>query len=370
MSNGNINPYMPNTGAQDGIGPLPRWAATFLVSGDDRARRNALANGEAAGAYSIHWKDKNTGYPLTIDNYPYFTINGGMSDSYNPATQKYEMPPAPATNMQTLTPDDAHQPSLAYLPYAVSGDYFFLEEMQYWATWNLLLANPGYRGYAKGLLDHTQTRAKAWGMRTLAQAAYITPDSHPLKSYFKGKLDNNIAWFTSEYVGGPKDNKIGYYWDNAYAPYGFAPWQDNFLTFAIGYVNQLGFTNAKAFMDFKSKLSVSMMTDPGYCWLQASAYSLQHSNASGVPYANIGAIYSANFPSATGCSGAAMNGYPDSPSGYGANLQPALAVSVDNGSANAAAAWSKYQTRAPKQNYADVPQFNVIPISVLAPMLQ
>jgi hypothetical protein len=65
-----------------------------------------------------------------------------------------------------------------------------------------------------------------------------------------------------------------------------------------------------------------------------------------------------------------MAGYPDSPTGYGANLQPALAAAVDNAEANAATAWSKYQTRSPKQSYNDSPQFDVIPRSSLAPLLQ
>jgi hypothetical protein len=369
MSNGDISSYMPNTGAQDGIGPLPRWSAAYLISMDDRARRNVLANGEAAGAYGIHYRDQLTGMPVSIDNWPYITVNGSQSDTYNPATQKYEMPPAASDTLQKLTADDAHQPSLAFLPYAITGDYFFLEELQYWATWNMVIANPGYRSYAKGLFDHTQTRAKAWSMRTLAQAAYITPDAHPLKAYFRSKLNNNIDWFTSQYVNGPMDNKIGYYYDNAYAPYGFAPWQDNFLTYSMGYVQQLGFTNVKAFFDWKAKLTVSMFADPGYCWLQASAYSLQHSDASGVPYKTIGEIYAANFPGGT-CSGVAMAGYPDSPTGYGANLQPALSAAVDNNEPNAATAWGKYQTRSPKQYYNDTPQFDVIPKSTLAPMLQ
>jgi hypothetical protein len=363
---------MADAGANDGIGPLPRWSAAYLVSMDDRLRRNVLANGEAAGSFGVHYKDKNTGYPVTIDNYPYITLLGNFSDSYNPATGKYEMPPMPASvdNLNTVFPDDAHQPSLAFVPYAVTGDFFFLEELQYWANWNILQANPAYRRYKEGIWNHSQTRSRAWGMRTLSQVAYITPDAHPLKVYFTGKLNNNIAWFTSEYVNGPKDNKIGYYMDNAYAPYGFAPWQDNFLTYAMGYVNQLGYVNVKPFAAWKAKLSTSMFADSGYCWLQASAYSLQHSNASGVPYRNIGEIYRANFPTATSCSGTSMAGYPTSATGYGANLQPALAVAVDIGAPLGAAAWTRYQTRNPKQYYNEAPQFNVIPKSVLAPMLQ
>ena len=65
-----------------------------------------------------------------------------------------------------------------------------------------------------------------------------------------------------------------------------------------------------------------------------------------------------------------MAGYPDSPTGYGANLQPALSAAVDNAEPNAGTAWSKYQTRSPKQYYNENPQYDVVPMSVLAPLLK
>jgi hypothetical protein len=89
-----------------------------------------------------------------------------------------------------------------------------------------------------------------------------------------------------------------------------------------------------------------------------------------VPYANIAAIYRANFPTATSCSGTIMVGYPDVATGYGANLQPALAVALDNSEPKSATAWNLYQTRNPKQYYSDAPQFDVIPKSILDPMLK
>jgi hypothetical protein len=57
----------------------------------------------------------------------------------------------------------------------------------------------------------------------------------------------------------------------------------------------------------------------------------------------------------------AMTGYPESATGYGANMQPALAVAVDAGIPMAAEAWAKYQTRNPKQDYGASPQFAVVP---------
>ena len=56
-----------------------------------------------------------------------------------------------------------------------------------------------------------------------------------------------------------------------------------------------------------------------------------------------------------------MDGYPDEATGYGANMQPALAAAVDVGAPGAKEAWEEYQTRNPKQNYANLPEFAVVP---------
>jgi hypothetical protein len=369
MSNGNIESYMPSTGAADGIAPVPRWAALYLVTMDDRVRLNTIANGEAAGVYSIHFKDKNTNLPVTIDNYPYISVlNGNVSDTYNPATKKEEFPPIPTSNLSPHTPDDAHQPSLAYVPYIVTGDYFFLEELQYWANWNMILENPHYRNYGQGLLDHMQVRARAWGLRTLAQVAYITPNSHPLNKYFVSKLNNNLNFLSNML----KSNTLGYFdvYENPYPPYGIAPWQDHFLTFSLGYAHQLGFTSIKSYLDYKTKFPISLLADSSFCWLHSSTYTLQVANSSGVPYTNIGDLYKGNFPTST-CSGLIMNGYPEVSTGYGANSQPALAISVDLNAPNALKAWKKYETRNPKQkDYNSSPQFNVIPKVVLDSLIK
>ncbi len=31
---------------------------------------------------------------------------------------------------------------MAYLPYLVTGDYFYLEELQFWASWNVFALEP------------------------------------------------------------------------------------------------------------------------------------------------------------------------------------------------------------------------------------
>lgn len=364
MSNGNWTEYMPQTGAHDDIGPLPRTTALYVLSLDRRARANVLANGATGGSYPIHYRDKLKDLPVSIDDYPYMTLLGRPGDTHNPATGKSEAFPEVTNGLELYTPDDAHQPSIAFVPYLITGDYFFLEELQFWANWNMVMANPGYRLQKQGLLHWGQIRSQAWSMRTLGQAAYLTPDTHPLKAYFVEKVKNNIDWYTRAFVGNAGVNHLG--WLEAggtfsYKPYGIALWQDDFFTWSIGHLVALGFIEAKALLQWKGKFVVGRLSDPGYCWLDAAAYTLQTGTADGtVIHATFSALFQENFKDRD-CAGKLMTGYPDGATGYGANMQPALAAAVDAGVPKALEAWTKYQTREPKQDYTSSPQFAVVP---------
>jgi len=121
MQDGLLTDYMPQVGAQDDIGPVPLWTAMYLISMDPRAKAATLANGDAGGSYSIHYRDQKTGKPLSIVDHPYATLLG------NPADAKSDLFPDCSSCSSPLTADDAHQPSIAYVPYLVTGDPYYLE---------------------------------------------------------------------------------------------------------------------------------------------------------------------------------------------------------------------------------------------------
>lgn len=350
MSNGNLTSYMPTTGAQPGIGPLPRWAALYLLSMDARAKANTLANGGAGGSYQIHYRDKKTGLPVSLDDFPRMTILG------NPIDSKSDAFPEVTNGLGQYTPDDAHQPSIAYLPYLVTGDYFYLEELHFWANYNMLMANPNYRGFEKGLLKWGQVRSQAWSLRTLGHAAYITPDTHPMKAYYVERLGHNLDWYNSTYSSNPDANKLGILERGVRTP---RPWMDDFFTWAVGHLVELGFAEAELLLEYKATFPIGRMTPP-YCWLYASLYSGTFADSAGNIFANFADYYNANFYDQE-CSGYEMIGRPWNPTGYGANLQPALAMALDAGVPNAREAWATYETRDPKQDYSESPQFAVVP---------
>ncbi|HQF26032.1 MAG TPA: hypothetical protein PL065_21375, partial [Polyangiaceae bacterium] len=198
MGIGPMEPYMPTTGAHDDIGPLSRWDALFLCSMDRRAQEMAMGLADLAGSWPIHYRDKDTGMPVRLDDYPYMSLLGNPGDKVNPKTGKSEAFPACASQADCkspYTPDSAHQPSMGYLAYVVGGDYDHLEELMFWANYNMLESNPHYRAFEQGLLKWGQVRGQAWSLRTLGFAAYIVPDDHSFKAYFNERLDYNLQYY-------------------------------------------------------------------------------------------------------------------------------------------------------------------------------
>lgn len=386
MQRGSISKYMPGPGANPDIGPLPRWTALYVVTGDPRAKRAMLLNGDAGGSFSIHYRDKKTGLPISIQDYPYATLLGHVGDTVNPKTGRSEaFPPCGGDCKSPYVPDSAHQPSIAYVPYLVTGDYFYLQELQFWADWNVFRQNPYYRKFEKGLLWDQSVRGQAWSLRELARTAYITPDSSPLKKYFRRILENNIDWYTKTYADNPDANKL-HIIVNGYAlgynnHRGIAPWMDDFFTWSMSELVALGFESAKPMLDWKAQFPVARMMDPGYCWISAAIYSLNVRDSKSSPlYTTLHEAYDASVPPArrkAPCGSlemarafrlrhaGEMTGYSQSPTGYPANMQPALAAAVDAGIPGAKKAWEKFINRRNATDFRSYPNFGVIPRSLL-----
>lgn len=385
MATGLAARTMSTTGGRPDIGLLPGWTAAFVVSGDPRARRVTLGTADLAGSYPAHFRDKRTGYPVSLLDYPYMTILGHANHTLNPATGKREAFPACADGADCGVPnrpDVSHQPSFAYVPYLVTGDYYYLEELQFWAMFNAFSSNPQYRESRKGLLKSYQVRGQAWALRTIAHAAYITPDAHPLKRHFIQIVDSNLDWYAARYINNPKANKLGFVEENYAIVYrgktGLAPWQDDFFTSAVGHVAELGFEKARPLLAWKAKFPVGRMTGDGMCWITASMYSMKVRDAIGAPfYDSFAQVYRNSYPSEVAGLDCAspdlaarlelkpgeMPGYAHSASGFPSNLQPALAYSADAAGKAGQLAWERFMSRRVKPDYSTAPQFAIVPRS-------
>ena len=259
--------------------------------------------------------------------------------------------------------------------------------MQFWANYNLFESNPSHRDFAKGLLKWGQVRGQAWALRTLGYTAYITPDKHPLKQYFLDRIRDNLAWYRQQYPDNPNANPLGFL-TNGYALVyhdgrGIASWQDDFFTWSVGHLVDLGFTEALPLLQWKAKFPVGRMTAPGYCWVFAAYDLIVRADKGSTFYPTFAEAYTATVDPKVQdlpCAGQAMSkvlglktvgemvGYASSPTGYASNMQPALAVAVQSGIPNAAEAWALFRNRPVKPDYTVEPQFAIVPRQVSPPI--
>lgn len=408
MGNGLITPYMPNTGAQDGIGPLPRWTAAYILSQDLRAKNATLLNGRASGSYPLHFRDKVTYQPVSLDTHPSAGFNQGdftpLTGSMSGHNETYTDP------ANTLNVDTAHHPDLAYVPYLVTGDYFFLEELQFWANYCMLRESPSNRG-TEGKIISAQLRAQGWCMRTMGEAAYITPDSHALKNYFKQKVINNINNFLNVYTYGEGDsasywNTFGVFKNVAISPpmTNSRTWMDDFVTWSMGHLVEMGFTEAIPLRNWKAQYPVGRMTR--MCFIEGVSYNITvGTSSSDTFFSSWDELYEVNFgsrsksgfgnfrdracgsqemadwkvasPTDSGSlngswTAGMMSGRAYSADSYYANAQPAMAIAKDSGITDADVAWNLFvgensDSRFPssgspiKPDYSSSAQWAVVP---------
>jgi hypothetical protein len=208
----------------------------------------------------------------------------------------------------------------------------------------------------------------------------VTPDSDPLKAQFESFLKHNQDWYDADYTNNPAANRLGILTHGYAIAYdektGVAPWMDDFFTSAIGRAVELGYSQAKPLLAWKSKYPILRLTGPGMCWISGSMYSMKvRDSATGEIYDTIAKAYQASQTpefNALECASSAMaaslklkvgemTGYSGTTVGMPSNLQPALAYSVDNNSADAAKAWSVFMSRSVKPDYSTGPQFAIIP---------
>jgi hypothetical protein len=359
MAGGTLQKLMPTAGARDDIGPLPRWTVLYLLSMDSHLEALTFANADAGASVPIHYRDQRTGLPVSLDDHP------GINLEYGDAIPPADSVPRVTNGLNPWAPDGAHEPSLAYVPYLISGDEFYLEELQFWATWNLGRLNPAYRGAGRGLLNTTELRDQAWSLRTLAQAAYITPDAHPLKGYFGKRLTDNLAFDIAQYVGSADQKGLGWL-EEPYNHGMVSPWQNDYMVTVLGGIADMGFPAAGTLMRWMAGFAAGRWTHEGdgYCWAMAPAYWIRVRAQDDRPFDNFADVFHANWPDVKACPTALLPGsYPDTPFGYAAVARGSLAVLTGFAIAEAKQAWERLAQATPAVTlgFASDPTWAILP---------
>ncbi|MBN9371664.1 MULTISPECIES: hypothetical protein [unclassified Hydrogenophaga] len=360
MGTAMLTTNMPGTGGRAEIAPVPRWTAMYLVSQDDRARASMLANADAAASAPVHYRDEATDQPISVIKYPGIALRYGSSSPAVPT----------ASTSSVWTPDIAHQGSYAYIPYLVTGDAFYLDEMMFWAAWNVAANDPYYRQQGKGLLMPEQVRGQTWGARSLAEAAFATPDNHPMNGYFDTMLSNNMAWFLDTYGPGksgplfsPMGALISQYNNNQSPSY-----ESDFFATVMSWLTENNVPNASAVLNSVGRMQIDRFLatsqTAGFCTSRAAGYWLQTMNGSS--YVNTWAdFYKLNYGTATCGTTAQPNdpAYPDWAGGYAAVARGMLAAAKNAGATNASTAQARWVQFTPNldPDFKNDPSYAIVP---------
>jgi hypothetical protein len=268
-------------GGRPEIAPYPDWAARFLVHGRDSQRAYVLGTGDCSGSEPFHIREVD-GSLVSIDARPQFWLDERGKQWVPISDQPKGDLTATSGGSDPLTADLEHPPSMAYIPYLVTGDRYYADELAFWGNFVLLATHPYYfRMNERGLVGDGTVRAMAWPLRNLTDAAAYLPDAHPLKAYFAQKVANNLAFY-DDYVAGRlsagapwSEHPPGPLGDSLEITSGFSPgyegkvlisqWQQNFLAWAIGHANAQGFAGGDALRDRMVAFQLKLFTsEPDY----------------------------------------------------------------------------------------------------------
>lgn len=396
MDHCDVMARMEAAGAQPQIGPLPQWSSAYVINPHDyRAYRWMLANSDALGAYSAHYRSQNTNQALSVERHPCATLIRAAETSHCAAAPHTDdrLPRCKHDCHSPLQAEPAHHGAPAYVAYLATGDWYYEQELNFWSDWIAFYQNPNYRDYKKSLVKSEQVRGQAWSLRTLGDAAWLLPDDAPLKGFFNQVVAHNIAWYNAHYANNPKANPLGFL-TNGYAVIypasgshsktGVSTWQMSFFTWAAGNLADMGFDGAERMREYFARFQLGPLTSPDYCPEMATAYYLRVRDTPKSPYyTSFSRVYDKTFPELvnTGCSPKRLNqalressrydgfryppgtmvGYPKSDTGFVANYQIGLASAVVSAGDTGHDAWSWFMARPVRPDYQNAPQFAVMP---------
>jgi hypothetical protein len=189
------------------LAPYPDWTAQFLVHKTPAQLAYVLRHGELAGSWGIHVRHADGSMPsIDAPGNGYYWLDarwkdpGNLSGGFTGPRGHLEHRAEPG--------DMAHQPSLAFVPYLMTGDRFFADEVAYWANFCLIgsFASDDNRKGPQGLLIGNEVRGIGWALRNLGDAAAYLPDSSPMKTYLASKVWANLTHldqYAATYQSGP-----------------------------------------------------------------------------------------------------------------------------------------------------------------------
>lgn len=282
---------MPAAGGRPDLGPHPRWMVAWLYEGSAALKDVALGQADLAAAWPMHLREGNTtkfldrqrtapALGLPVSGYARPTLAySDLSYAYTAVADRVKLVGPRAIN--GWSPDNAHQPQPFFIPYLLTGEHFYGEQMQFWAGYSLLDLPWGLYGgycYSKSVNPEFlgiagQVRGVAWGLRMLAEAAWAVPDgARSVQGWMNTAVEDVITrlegtrgvvrgsntarpdwqWANSKgdcYAGRLANANPLRYWDEGNSGYGSTPsiqrygaaWMYSFMMYSLNRATELGF---------------------------------------------------------------------------------------------------------------------------------
>lgn len=232
------------------MGLLPDWSLAWLRSQSPGARHVMMQNAAAAGSVPWHLRDPKTKAAPQLDAHPAFWMDARATpDTHGHGPVE--------TDIDGWRVDAAQGPDLAYLPYLISGDRYFLDELHAQLAAALFAHNPakGFRDGAEGALRGATVLAQAGANRTHGFAVWITPDDHPEKAYLAETLRKRLLWYAATYrqddaLGGPAGAETAGWIAGKGARGVLAPWQQDAFAASLAQIARMSFGESGAVFNF------------------------------------------------------------------------------------------------------------------------
>jgi hypothetical protein len=318
---GLYNRALGQAGASPWIGLMPTWETVYLLTMRPELLEMTLGHAELAGRFPVHFREADAsagthgsflrtasvetfGRVVSVDARRTVTLTD-LGASCGTSYDRDRIQTGPITT-DGWSVSIAHLPSPNFLAYLLTGKYFHLEEVQFLGAYVAGSKLGCYGGnYARqgdaGYVNHTNVRGDAWGFKALVQAAFLSPDGSPERSYFDDKVRNNIAMFEGvqnlalsdpsrwSHWNWGRNNRAGNpYWQAltgwTESPIGqwstgtsafiqsplrsdgallaaTSPWEENFMLISLGMARQYGYPT-ESLLEFMAPLRFQLMLDP------------------------------------------------------------------------------------------------------------
>lgn len=318
---GNYSKSLASGGSHPWIGLMNTWDTLYLLTMDERMRQVSQGNADLAGRLPWHFREADSlagsgdffdaptsgsvdtfGRPVSVNARRTVTLSE-LSMNPSDCGSQYA---SDKINTGSISDDGwdfynlgrHHMPDLAYVPYLMSGRYYYLEQLQMQAAYIVAWKSGCYfeswqRQGEAGYFNDGEVRGEAWSYRTLTYAAFISPDGSPEKAYFEDKLLNNIArdegkrdlpnsvaaklshwnWGRSRQMPGIGPSPLGL-WDignsgqvsspvktDGSVAQATSPWMEHFVLAALGTARDMGYPTENL-LKFTAKHMFGQLLNP------------------------------------------------------------------------------------------------------------